>query len=54
MLTFTGYFTTDGFKLIQTPGSWDNQWGTSDGALTGVKTLEIQRTSSCRPTAITP
>ena len=37
MLTFTGYFTTDGFKLIQTPGSWDNQWGTSDGALTGVK-----------------
>lgn len=37
MLTFTGYFTTDGFKLIQNPGSWDNQWGSSDGALTGVK-----------------
>lgn len=37
MLYFTGYLTTDGFKLVQTPGSWDHQWGSSDGALTGVK-----------------
>ncbi len=26
-ISYTGYFTTDGFKLIKTPGSWDNQWG---------------------------
>lgn len=26
-VTYTGYFTTDGFKLIKTPGSWDEQWG---------------------------
>lgn len=26
-LTFTGYFTPDGFKLIRIPGSWDDQWG---------------------------
>ncbi len=26
-LTFTGYFTTSGFKMIKDPGSWDNQWG---------------------------
>lgn len=26
-ITYTGYFTTDGFKLIKTPGSWDDQWG---------------------------
>ncbi len=30
-LTFTGYLTTDGFKLIKTPGGWDDQWGMSDG-----------------------
>ena len=28
-LTFTGYLTTEGFKLIKTPGSWDDQWGQS-------------------------
>ena len=26
-ISYTGYFTTDGFKLIKTPGSWDDQWG---------------------------
>ena len=26
-VTYTGYFTTDGFKLIKNPGSWDEQWG---------------------------
>jgi len=26
-IAYTGYFTTDGFKLIKTPGSWDDQWG---------------------------
>lgn len=30
-LTFTGWFTPDGFKLIKVPGSWDEQWGSSDG-----------------------
>ena len=30
VITYTGYFTTDGFKLIKTPGSWDDQWGWSD------------------------
>ena len=37
-LTFTGYFTNvkgdgseaGGFKLVMTPGSWDNQWGQGD------------------------
>lgn len=28
-LTFTGYFTTEGFKLVKTPGSWTEQWGQS-------------------------
>ena len=41
-LTFTGYFPAGkGFKLVRdiTNGSidWTNQWGSSDGALTGVK-----------------
>jgi hypothetical protein len=27
VVSYTGYFTTDGFKLIKTPGSWDEQWG---------------------------
>lgn len=36
-LTYTGYLTTDGFKLIQVIGSWDAQWGSSDGGTTGVK-----------------
>lgn len=28
VLTFTGYFPAGkGFKLVQTPGSWDHQWG---------------------------
>lgn len=35
-LTFTGYLTPDGFKLIKVPGSWDEQWGSSDGGTTGV------------------
>ncbi len=26
-LKFTGYLTPDGFKLVKTPGSWDDQWG---------------------------
>lgn len=26
-LTFTGYLTTAGFKLVQVPGAWDAQWG---------------------------
>ncbi|MBQ4367083.1 MAG: SusF/SusE family outer membrane protein, partial [Muribaculaceae bacterium] len=30
-ISYTGYFTTDGFKLIKTPGSWDDQWGIKDG-----------------------
>lgn len=30
-LTFTGYFGSDGFKIVKTPGSWDDQWGSSDG-----------------------
>lgn len=35
-LTFTGWLTPDGFKLVKTPGGWDDQWGSSDGATTGV------------------
>jgi hypothetical protein len=33
--TYTGYFVSDeGFKLIQTPGSWSDQWGnTTDGGI---------------------
>ncbi|MBR1449868.1 MAG: DUF5115 domain-containing protein [Prevotella sp.] len=30
-IAYTGYFTTDGFKLIKTPGSWDDQWGWNNG-----------------------
>ena len=26
-VTYTGYFAGNGFKLIKTPGSWDDQWG---------------------------
>lgn len=26
-IVYTGYFKGDGFKLIKTPGSWDDQWG---------------------------
>ena len=32
VISYTGYLTTDGFKLIKTPGSWDDQWGETDGA----------------------
>ncbi len=33
-LQFTGYFlSSQGFKLIKTPGSWDEQWGDSDGGI---------------------
>ena len=28
-LVYTGYLTTSGFKLIKTPGSWNDQWGQS-------------------------
>ena len=32
-IIFTGYFLAGkGFKLIKTPGSWDNQWGNSSAA----------------------
>ncbi|MDL2305031.1 SusF/SusE family outer membrane protein [Bacteroides sp. OttesenSCG-928-D19] len=31
-LTFTGYLTPDGFKLVKTPGDWNEQWGMNDGA----------------------
>jgi len=31
-IIWIGYLTPDGFKLIKTPGSWDDQWGQSDGA----------------------
>ncbi|MEG1616242.1 MAG: SusE domain-containing protein [Bacteroidales bacterium] len=35
---YTGYFTTDnGFKLIGIVGSWDEQWGSSDGGTTFVR-----------------
>lgn len=30
-VSYSGYFTTDGFKLIKTPGQWGDQWGESDG-----------------------
>lgn len=34
VLTFTGYFPAGkGFKLVQTPGDWNHQWGTAaDGS----------------------
>lgn len=33
VLVHTGYFPAgQGFKLIKTPGSWDDQWGKTDGA----------------------
>lgn len=32
-IQYTGYFLAGkGFKLIKTPGSWDNQWGNSSAA----------------------
>ncbi len=32
-LVFNGYFVAgEGFKIIATPGDWDEQWGVSDGA----------------------
>lgn len=30
-LVFNGYLTTDGFKIVRQLGSWDDQWGVSDG-----------------------
>lgn len=30
-LKFTGYLTTSGFKVIRELGSWNDQWGMSDG-----------------------
>lgn len=33
IVSYVGYFPADqGFKLIHTPGSWDEQWGYKDGA----------------------
>ena len=33
ILTYAGYFPAgQGFKLIHTPGNWDEQWGMADGA----------------------
>lgn len=33
LLTYTGYFLANqGFKLVMTPGGWDNQWGNSGAA----------------------
>lgn len=36
-ITYTGWLTPDGFKLVKTPGDWNDQWGSSDGALAAVK-----------------
>ena len=34
ILSYVGYFPAgQGFKLIHTPGNWDEQWGMGDGAL---------------------
>ncbi len=34
ILNYVGYFTAgQGFKLIHTPGSWDEQWGMTGGVL---------------------
>jgi hypothetical protein len=34
ILTYVGYFPAgQGFKLIHTPGNWDEQWGMTDGVL---------------------
>ena len=34
ILNYVGYFPAgQGFKLIHTPGSWDQQWGMTDGVL---------------------
>ena len=34
ILNYVGYFPAgQGFKLIHTPGSWDEQWGMTDGVL---------------------
>lgn len=27
VITWTGYLTTAGFKLVKVPGAWDDQWG---------------------------
>ena len=34
IIEYVGYLTTAGFKVVKTPGSWDDQLGSSDGALT--------------------
>lgn len=31
VITYTGYLTTDDFKLVRVPGGWDDQWGQGDG-----------------------
>ena len=34
MLNYVGYFPAgEGFKLIHSPGDWEEQWGMSDGRL---------------------
>lgn len=38
VISYTGYFLSSrSFKLVKTPGGWNDQWGTSDGALSPVK-----------------
>lgn len=34
VLSWTGYLTTDGFKMVHVLGSWDEQAGSSDGGTT--------------------
>ena len=36
-LTYTGWLTPDGFKLVKTPGDWNDQWGSTDGGTDPVK-----------------
>lgn len=37
VISWTGYLTTDGFKLVKTPGAWNDQIGSSDGGVDLVK-----------------
>ncbi len=38
VISYTGYFlASKGFKLIKEPGGWNDQWGSSDNALSPVK-----------------
>ena len=31
IISWTGYLGGNGFKLVKTPGNWDDQWGQGDG-----------------------